>query len=171
MESSMEISSKTSNTNTIWPSNLNTEHIPLWLLKNHNSKRHMHPNVHYSTCLQWPRHGNQSRCPSTNEWINCSTCILWNEWVSESCSVGSDSLWPHGLYSPWNSPGQNTGVGSRSLLQGIFPTQGSNPGLLHCRLNHYQLSHQGSPNSAIKRKEFELVVSSEVDKGMLHRVM
>ena len=52
---------------------------------------------------------------------------------SESCSVMSDSLRPHGLYSPWNSPAQNTGVGSLSLLQGIFPTQGSNPGLLHCR--------------------------------------
>ena len=59
-------------------------------------------------------------------------------------SVVSDSLQPHGLYSPWNSPGQNTGVGSRSLLQGIFPTQGSNPGLLHCRGILYQLSHQGS---------------------------
>ena len=45
----------------------------------------------------------------------------------------SDSLWPHGLYSPWNSPGQNTGVGSLSFLQRIFPTQGSNPGLPHCR--------------------------------------
>ena len=45
----------------------------------------------------------------------------------------SDSLQPHGLYSPWNSPGQNTGVGSLSLLQGVFPTQGSNPGLPHCR--------------------------------------
>ena len=44
----------------------------------------------------------------------------------------------------WNSPGQNTGVGSRSLLQGIFPTQGSNPGLPHCRQILYQLSHQGS---------------------------
>ena len=44
------------------------------------------------------------------------------------------SLGPHGLYcSPWNSPGQNTGVGSLSLLQGIFPTQGSNPGVPHCR--------------------------------------
>ena len=52
---------------------------------------------------------------------------------SESLSVVSDSLWPHGLYSPWNSPGQNIGVGSLSLLQGIFPTQGSNPGLPHCR--------------------------------------
>ena len=51
-----------------------------------------------------------------------------NESESESRSVVSDSLWPHGL-SSWNSPGQNTGVGSLSLLQGLFPTQGSNPGL------------------------------------------
>ena len=43
-----------------------------------------------------------------------------------SCSVMSNSLWAHRLYSPWNSPGQNTGVGSLSLLQGIFPTQVSN---------------------------------------------
>ena len=64
---------------------------------------------------------------------------------SESHSVVSDSLQPHGLYSPWNSPGQNTGVGSLFLLQGIFPTQGSNPGLPHCRWILYQLSHQGSP--------------------------
>ena len=50
------------------------------------------------------------------------------------------TLWPHGLYSPWNSPSQNTGVGSLSLLQGIFPTQGLNPGLPHCRWILYQLS-------------------------------
>ena len=49
------------------------------------------------------------------------------------------------LYSPWISPGQNTGVGSLSLLQGIFPTQGLNPGLLHFRWILYQLSHKGSP--------------------------
>ena len=49
------------------------------------------------------------------------------------------------LYSSWNSPGQNTGVGSLSLLQGIFPTQGLNPRLLHCRQILYQLSHKGSP--------------------------
>ena len=55
----------------------------------------------------------------------------------------SDSLQPHGLYSPWNSPGQNTGVGNHSLLQGIFPTQELNQGLLHCRQILYQLSHQG----------------------------
>ena len=47
--------------------------------------------------------------------------------------------------SPWNSPGQNTGVDSLSLLQGIFPTQGLNPGLPLCRWILYQLSHQGSP--------------------------
>ena len=45
---------------------------------------------------------------------------------------------------PWNSPGQNTGVGSLSVLQGIFSTQGSNPGLPHCRQILYQLSHKGS---------------------------
>ena len=47
--------------------------------------------------------------------------------------------------SPWNSPGQNTGDGSRSLLQGILPTQGSNPGLQRCRWILYQLSHQRNP--------------------------
>ena len=53
----------------------------------------------------------------------------WNEmkW-SESCSVVSNSLQPLGLYSPWNSPGQNIGVSSCSLLQENFPTQGLNPG-------------------------------------------
>ena len=49
------------------------------------------------------------------------------------------------LLCPWNSPGQNTRVGSPSLLQGIFPTQGSNSGLPHCRRILYSLSHQGSP--------------------------
>ena len=65
----------------------------------------------------------------------------------------SDSLWPHGLYSPWNSLGQNTGVGSlpvegwgRSIPQRIFSTQELNWGLLHCRQILYQLSYQGSPS-------------------------
>ena len=64
---------------------------------------------------------------------------------SESCSVVSDTLRLHVLCGPWNSPGQNPGVGSCSLLQGIFPTQGLNPGLPHCRPVLYQLSHKGSP--------------------------
>ena len=62
--------------------------------------------------------------------------------VARSCP---NSLQLHGLYSPWNSPGQNTGGGSLSLLQGIFLIQGSNPGLPHCRQIPYQLSRQGSP--------------------------
>ena len=48
---------------------------------------------------------------------------------------------PWTIYSPWNSPGQNSGLGSLSLLQGIFPTQGLNPGLPHCGRILYQLSH------------------------------
>ena len=68
---------------------------------------------------------------------------------SESCSVVFDSLPPHGLYSSWDSPGKNTGVGSRSLLQGIIPNQGSNPGLPHCRRILYQLRHKGSPIDAV----------------------
>ena len=64
---------------------------------------------------------------------------------SEVYSLVSDSLWPHGLYRTWNSPGQNTGVGSCSFLQEIFPTQRSNAGFPHCRRILYQLSHQGSP--------------------------
>ena len=62
----------------------------------------------------------------------------------ESCSVVSSCLWLHELYSSWNSPVQNTRMGSLSLLQGIFPTQESNQSLLHCRWIPYQLSYQGA---------------------------
>ena len=51
----------------------------------------------------------------------------------------------HGLYSLWNSLGQHTGMGTLSLLQGIFPTEGWNPGLPHCRWILYQVSQEGSP--------------------------
>ena len=64
---------------------------------------------------------------------------------SESHSAVSDSLRPRGLYSLWNSPGQNTAVGSLSLLQGIFPTQVPDPGLPHCRQILYQLNQTGKP--------------------------
>ena len=63
---------------------------------------------------------------------------------SESHSVICDSLQPRGLYSLWNSPGQNPREGGLSLFQGIFPTQGLNPGLLHCGRILYQLSHKGN---------------------------
>ena len=71
--------------------------------------------------------------------------FILKESESESWSVVSDSLRSHGLYSPWNCPGQKTGVGSLSHLQGIFPTQGWIPGLLHCRWILHQLSYKGSP--------------------------
>ena len=77
--------------------------------------------------------------------VNLALVHLGSERESEGCSVMSNSLWPHGLYCPCNSSGQNTGVGSLSLLQGIFPTQQSNPDLPHCRGILYQLSHKGSP--------------------------
>ena len=85
---------------------------------------------------------------------------------SESHSVMTNSLWPCGLYSPQNSPGQNTGVGNRSLLQQIFPTQGLNLGLLHCRQILYQLSHKGSPKT-LKNWCFCTVVLEKTLKGPL----
>ena len=69
----------------------------------------------------------------------------WEGIESDSRSVVSDTLWPHELYSTWTSPGQDTGVGCCSLLQGTYPTQGSNPGLPHCRWILCQPSHQGNP--------------------------
>ena len=67
---------------------------------------------------------SQTQLSNWTELMCVSVCVYtykvkWNE----SHSVVSDSLWPHGLYSPWNSPGKNTGVGSLFFSQGIFPTQ------------------------------------------------
>ena len=87
-----------------------------------------------------PRDQSQVSCIAGR----CFTVWATRKAQSESHSVMSDSLGTHGLYSSWNSPRQNTGVGSLSLLQGIFPTQGSNPGLPYCKQIFYQLSHKGS---------------------------
>ena len=64
----------------------------------------------------------------------------------ESCSGVSGSLRPHGQYSLWNSPGENTGVGSLSVLQGIFPTQGSNPGLPALHADSLPAEPPGKPS-------------------------
>ena len=74
--------------------------------------------------------------------LRTHACAVESE--SESRSVVSGSLQPHGQYSSWNSPGQNTGVGSLSLFQWILLTQESNQGLLHCRWILFQLSYQES---------------------------
>ena len=77
----------------------------------------------------WVKHST----PRPYKWQASLCCLryLW-QWNWKPLNR-MDSLWPRGLYSPLTSPDQNTGVGSRSLLQGIFPTQGSNPGLLNCK--------------------------------------
>ena len=72
--------------------------------------------------------------------------------VAQSCpTLRPHGLWPTRLLCPWGFPGKSAAVGSHSLLQGIFPTQGWNLGLLHCRQTLYHLSHQG-------RKEVTLVI-------------
>ena len=87
--------------------------------------------------------------------------------LSESRSVVSDSLRPRGLYSLRSSPGQDTGVGSHSLLQGIFPTQGSNPGLPHCRQILSQLSHKGSPQGALAARTLPVDAGAARDAGSI----
>ena len=74
--------------------------------------------------------------------------VFWGVKVKGKVAQSCPTLWdPMDLYSLWNSPGQNTGVGSHFLLQGIFPTQGLNLGLPHCRWILYQLSHKGIPRT------------------------
>ena len=86
-------------------------------------------------------------------------------------SVVSDSLWPHELYSPWNFTGQNTAVGSLSLLQGSFPTQESNWGLLHCRQILYQLSYEGSPiitidpEKSLDKTQYSIMIKNSQEIG------
>ena len=75
-------------------------------------------------------------------WVHMCWCL-----VTQSCPTLCDPMdcSPPGSSVHGDSPGKNTGVGCHALFQGIFPTQGSNPGLLHCRWILYCLSHQGSP--------------------------
>ena len=103
--------------------------------------------------LKWGKtcfHGG--RLPMGN-FYNFRTILFstWNWSEREIRSVVSDSATPWTVarqaLCPWNFPRKNTGVSSRSILQGIYPTQGSNPGLLHCRQILYHLSHQGKPKN------------------------
>ena len=70
--------------------------------------------------------------------------------VTQLCSLQPDGLYPSRFLHPWDFPGKNTGVGCYFLLQGIFLTQGLNPGLPHCRQTLYPLSHQGSLTTVYK---------------------
>ena len=94
--------------------------------------------------------------------------------VSVSCSVMSDCLWPHGrqltrLFCPWDFPGTDTGVGCHFLLQGIFLTQGSNLGPLHCRQTLYWLSSK--VRITIIKKTPKITSDKDVEKlEVLHTV-
>ena len=82
----------------------------------------------------------------------------------------ANSLWTYRLYSPWNSPGQNTGIGSCSFLQGIFPIQGLNPGLQHCRQILYQLSHREAQeywSSSLSLLQ-QIFLTQESNQGLLN---
>ena len=80
--------------------------------------------------------------------------IAWKSYVTITClksegrSVVSDSLWPHGLFSPCNSPGENTGTGSLCLLQGIFPTWGLNPRSSAFQVDSLPAEPQGKPKNS-----------------------
>ena len=82
--------------------------------------------------------------PHGAPWLMRRIDVKWSVKVKAAqwCPTLCD---PKDYPRPWNSLGQNAGVGSLSLLQGIFPTQESNQGLLHCRWILYQLCHKGSP--------------------------
>ena len=81
-------------------------------------------------------HGLFQWVSSLHQVAKVLSLVKWVKWKSLS---HVRLFVTHGLYSPWNSPGQNTGVGSPSLLQWIFPTQEWNQGLLHCRWILYKL--------------------------------
>ena len=92
--------------------------------------------------------------PNNSSKWSCLGILCFQLMKVKATQVVSNSLGPHGLYGPWNSPGQNTEVGSLSLLQGIFPTQGSNPVLPNCRQILFQLSYNGSPFKVIVKPNF-----------------
>ena len=114
-------------------------------------------NVWHDRPCRWP---NPTRKP---DHLPVFHHECWGASSNGCLASGCEAEWKvlsRGLCSPWNSPGQNTGVGNLSLLQAILPTQGSNPGLLHCGRILYQLTHQGSPLGCVSRTIFSSVVAS-----------
>ena len=111
------------------------------------------PEVSDASSSTWALEPTSASFPSLF-WV--VSLFLFN--VRWSRSVVSNSLRPHGLLCPWGFPGKKTGVGCHFLLQEVFPTQGLNPGLPHCRRTLYHLSHQGSPSlyCILSIRHFEL---------------
>ena len=83
----------------------------------------------------------------------------------------SDSFWPHGLYSPWNSPGQNTGVGSLSLLQGNLPNPGIKPRSSSLQADSLPAEPPGKPkNTGVRSPSLlqQIFPTQELNWGLLH---
>ena len=139
---------------SLWPHRLKHARLPCpsptprVCSQSYPSSRWCHPIISSSVILFSPCLQSFQASVFSNE---STVHIRWPEYWSFNFSISPSNescptlCNPHGLYSPWNSPGQNTGVGSLSLLQGIFPTQGLNIGLPHCRWILYQLNHKGNP--------------------------
>ena len=109
----------------------------------------------FSTCLIPTRHSRQDRDDLLQKWK----------------SVVSDSLWPHGQYSPWNSPGQNTGMGSLSLLQGILPNPGIKPRSPTLQADSLPAEPQGKPKNTGVDSLFlrqRIFPTQELNWGLLH---
>ena len=106
------------------------------------------PQMRYSTWESldggWAEVTTRWPWPHTIHWLCSHVCL-----VTQLCLILCDPMdcSPPGSSVTGNSPGKNTGVGCHALFHGIFPTQGSNPGLVHCRQILYHLSHQGSPRT------------------------
>ena len=124
---------------------------PLWKIFQHFLKRlyeEIYMSHHMTQSSDYMSHHMTQQFYSSGE-MRASTLALVTQ--SQSCVTLCDpiDLRPSRLLCPWNSPSKSTGVGSHFLLQGLFLTQGSNPGTPHCRQVLYFLSHQGSPNKSI----------------------
>ena len=104
----------------------------------------------------------------SNRWFEPKLILVLS--VSVSHSVMPDSLRPHGLQPtsllcPWDFPGKNTGMGCHFLLQGIFPTQGSNPGLLYCRQILLPSELQEKPKLSKLKKTTKLIYVAAIKQS------
>ena len=118
-------------------------HFIIWTILTHYRK--IKECLHTKLFAIWTENASALNSKVLSSISGRHTQKLNNLSEGKSRSVFSNCLRLHGLFSSWNSLDQNTEVDSLSLLQGIFPTQASNPGLSHCRQIIYQLSHKGSP--------------------------
>ena len=139
------------------------------LISNHDQQQKDHEQMVWVILILYL--GQDFFLSSINLWL-LRNIFLWNFVMKPTlcCAVLSHSVEstlcnlvdcsPQGSYVHGDSPGKNTRMGCHALLQGIFPTQGSKPGLLNCRSILYNLSHQGRPKSTLRQSNFSSSGSS-----------